>query len=401
MTKLNSSFSHLKQRYLFALIAEKTKSFDSTSLINLGIGDIARPLSKPIADAISLAVYEMTCVDTLKGYGPETGYRFLKQAILKNEYGALGFEEFEIFISEGINPEITVFHELFHTPMKVALQDPSYPAYYDTQVIAGTISEKTPPLFFHANEEGAFFPKIPEEKVDLIYLCSPNNPTGCAFTKEQLKEWVDYAIKNEAIILFDGAYEAFIQSKNTPRSIFEIEGAKQCAVEFRSFSKSAGFTGLRCGYVVCPKEISFHEMNLNRLWTQYKTIRSNGVSYPIQKGAEKTFDKEVQHLLQEQVKSYMSQTYFLKNCLEELGLKTFGGIDAPFIFLKTPHGYNSWEFFDFLLNEFQIVTIPGSGFGKNGEGFVRLSGLITPSVFERAKIKFETMVKRGLYETHH
>jgi LL-diaminopimelate aminotransferase len=201
--------------------------------------------------------------------------------------------------------------------------------------------------------------------------------------------------------LFDGAYEAFIQSKDVPRSIYEIENAKYCAVEFRSFSKSAGFTGLRCGYVICPNTIQYQKNNLNQLWTKYKTIRSNGVSYPIQKGAEKTFDPTVKIALKEQISSYLKQTNYLKSALENLGLKTFGGLDAPFIFLKTPHGYNSWDFFDFLLQDCGIIVVPGSGFGKNGEGFVRLSGLITEATFEKAKLKFETLVNRGLYETHH
>lgn len=401
MPKLNSSFSNLKQRYLFALIAEKIKPYQHLDLVNLGIGDIARPLLKPVADAISQAVYEMTSMDTLKGYGPETGYGFLKKAILKNEYSRFGFDENEIFISEGINPEITVFHELFQSPLKIALQDPSYPAYHDTQVLAGEISPSKPPIYLETTADNHFFPSIPNTPVDLIYLCSPNNPTGSALSREELKKWVDYAIANEAVILYDGAYEAFVRSENVPRSIYEIEGAKKCAVEFRSFSKSAGFTGLRCGYVVCPQDIEFNKLNLNQYWTRYKTIRSNGVSYPIQKGAEKTFDPEIKTLLNEQVQSYLDQTKFLKKALQDMGLKTFGGIDAPFIFLKTPQGYNSWEFFDFLLQEFGIIVVPGSGFGQNGEGFVRLSGLITEATFEKAKLKFETLVKRGLYETHH
>jgi LL-diaminopimelate aminotransferase len=399
MPKLNSSFSHLKQRYLFALIAEKIKPYQQQDLVNLGIGDIARPLLKPIADTISLAVYEMTCIDTLKGYGPETGYGFLKRAILNHEYGKFGFDEDEVFISEGINPEITVFHELFSSPLKVALQDPSYPAYHDSHVIAGTITPTQPPFYLPISKD--FIPAVPDQKVDLIYLCSPNNPTGTALTRKELENWVTYALENDSIILFDGAYEAFVQSQDVPKSIYEIKDAKKCCVEFRSFSKSAGFTGLRCGYVICPKEIEFDKMNLNQLWTKYKTIRSNGVSYPIQKGAEKTFDPTVQKALKEQIQSYLNQTKYLKTALEELGLQTFGGIDAPFIFLKTPHGYNSWEFFDFLLEEFGIVVVPGSGFGQNGEGYIRLSGLITEATFERAKQKFQTLVKRGLYEASH
>ena len=401
MPNLNSSFSNLKQRYLFSLISEKVKPYQDRDLVNLGIGDIARPLLKPIADAISAAVYEMTSNQTIRGYGPETGYSFLKKAILKNEYEKFGMTEDEIFISEGINPEITVFHELFQSPVKIALQDPSYPAYHDTHVIAGTINPDRIPHFLNTRPDVGFYPELPKEKVDLIYLCSPNNPTGTSLTRKELKKWVDYAIENEAIILYDGAYEAFITSDEIPRSIFEIENAKKCAVEFRSFSKSAGFTGLRCGYTVCPIDINYSKMNLNHLWTKYKTIRSNGVSYPIQKGAEKTFDPLVKAQLQDQIQSYLKQTKYLKTALSEMGLETFGGIDAPFIFLKTPQGYNSWEFFDFLLEEFGIIVVPGSGFGKQGEGFVRLSGLITESTFERAKVKFETLVKRGLYETHH
>ncbi len=401
MPNLNSSFSHLNHRYLFSLISEKIKPFQHLDLVNLGIGDIARPLLKPIADAISLAVYEMTSLETIRGYGPETGYSFLKKAILKDEYQKFGFCEDEIFISEGINPEITVFHELFQAPLKVALQDPSYPAYYDTHVIAGTIDSVNRPCFLNTNHDLGFYPELPNEKVDLIYLCSPNNPTGAALTKKELKKWVDYALKNESIILYDGAYEAFITSEDVPRSIFEIENSKKCAVEFRSFSKSAGFTGLRCGYTVCPIDINFSKMNLNQLWTKYKTIRSNGVSYPIQRGAEKTFDPQIQVALKEQIQSYLKQTKYLKTALNEMGLETFGGTDAPFIFLKTPQSYNSWQFFDFLLEEFGIVVVPGSGFGQHGEGYVRLSGLITEATFEKAKIKFETLVKSGLYEAHH
>ena len=255
MANLNSSFSNLKQRYLFALIAEKTSSYSKNELINLGIGDIARPLLSPIADAVSHAVYEMTCVDTLKGYGPETGYSFLKKAILENEYEKLNFQEHEIFISEGINPEITVFHELISSPLKIGLQDPCYPAYHDSLVIGGLINPKNKPSYFNSSELSPFFPSIPKEKLDLIYLCSPNNPTGVALNRTELKAWVDYALENESIILYDGAYESFIRSPDVPKSIYEIENAKYCAVEFRSFSKSAGFTGLRCGYVVCPDTI--------------------------------------------------------------------------------------------------------------------------------------------------
>jgi LL-diaminopimelate aminotransferase len=401
MPNTNSSFSNLKQRYLFALIQEKVEASQKKNLINLGIGDIARPLLKEIADAISHAVYEMTCIDTLKGYGPETGYSFLKNAIVKNEYAKLGITEDEIFISEGINPEITVFHELIKNPMSIALQDPSYPAYYDTQIIAGNLSQENSPYYLDTSEETLFCPTVPKEKVDLIYLNSPNNPTGSAMTRQDLKKFVDYANQHSALILFDGAYEAFIQSDDIPKSIFEIEGAKSCAVEFRSFSKSAGFTGLRCGYVVVPKELVFSNTSINSLWRKYKTIRSNGVSYPIQKGAEKTFDPFVQEKLKLQITSYLKQTSALKEALNTLGLKTFGGQHAPFIFLKTPQGYNSWEFFDYLLNEAHVISIPGSGFGKNGEGFVRLSGLITEATFERAITQFKALVERGLYETHH
>ena len=401
MPNTNSSFSNLKQRYLFALITEKVEATQKKDLINLGIGDIARPLLKEIADAISQAVYEMTCLDTLKGYGPETGYHFLKTAIVKNEYKNLGIQEEEIFVSEGINPEITVFHELIKSPMSIAMQDPSYPAYFDTQVIAGNIHSESPPLYLSSDEHSFFSPQLPDKKVDLIYLNSPNNPTGGAMTRKELKKFVDYANEHSALILFDGAYEAFIQSEDVPKSIFEIEGAKTCAVEFRSFSKSAGFTGLRCGYVVCPKELVFSGQSLNTMWRKYKTIRSNGVSYPIQKGAEKTFDPIVQEKLKTQISSYLNQTAALKKALNDLGLKTFGGHDAPFIFLKTPQGYNSWEFFDYLLNEANVISVPGSGFGKYGEGFVRLSGLITEATFERAITQFKALVERGLYETHH
>jgi LL-diaminopimelate aminotransferase len=395
MPQLSQNFSHLNHRYLFAFIAEKTKDYDPKKLINLGIGDIARPLLDEIAESICKAANEMTHLESLKGYGPETGYSFLKQAILKDEYEQFGFDESEIFITEGINPELTVFQELFMKNSKIALQDPSYPAYYDTNIIAGNISKDNPCIYLPCLEENQFNPEFPAMVPDLIYLCSPNNPTGAAMNRSALKKWVDYAQTNHCLILFDGAYAAFIQSSDIPKSIYEIEGAENVAIEFRSFSKSAGFTGLRCGYTIVPKTVLVEGVSINPHWMQYKTIRSNGVAYPIQKAALKTFDKPVKQKLMTQIKSYLFQTESLKSMLKELGLTCYGGTDAPFIFLKVPNGMNSWDFFDYLLAEYGIISVPGSGFGKNGEGFVRLSGLITESTFERAKKQFSTLVNHG------
>jgi LL-diaminopimelate aminotransferase len=394
MATANPHFSHLKKTYIFSLIEEKIDTLKADlphrEILNFGIGDVALPLAPSIAQAIAGAAYEMTRPESIRGYGPSSGYSFLKQAIWKHDLHSLGIEMDAIFISEGINRDIVDILDLFDLKTVIGITSPTYPAYLDAALLRGHKIVELP-----CCEENQFAPRPPSDPCHLIYLCSPNNPTGIAMTRSQLTAWVDYAREHRALLLFDAAYEAFVSSPDVPRSIFEIEGATECAIEFRSFSKSAGFTGLRCGYTLIPHTVQVQlgdtAVPLHSLWNRRQATKSNGVSYPIQRGAEAVYSSEGHQETRAQVMLYLAQAAELKRGIESLGLICYGGIDSPYLWIKTPEGKTSWGFFEDLLKSHQILTIPGAGFGSHGEGFVRLSAFTTPEKAALALKRFEVL----------
>ncbi len=372
--KINKNYQKLEDSYLFSTIAHKvaefTKNNPEAAVIRLGIGDVTLPLAPAVVKAMNKAVEEMGVKETFRGYGPEQGYGFLKEAIQKY-YASRNthLELDEIFISDGAKSDVGNILDLFDQDNTVLVPNPVYPVYVDTNVMAGRKI-----VFADANEENDFLP-MPDEniKADIIYICSPNNPTGAVYAKEGLKKWVDYALKNNAIILYDAAYECFIKDKNLPRSIFEIEGAKKCAIEFCSFSKTAGFTGTRCGYTIVPQELVFDGVHLNKMWLRRQTTKFNGVPYIVQRGAEAVFSEEGQKQIQENIAYYSENAKIIADTLKAKGIYFTGGTHSPYIWLKCPNNMSSWEFFDYLLEKAQVVGTPGAGFGKNGEGFFRLT----------------------------
>lgn len=372
--KINKNYQKLEDSYLFSTIAHKvaefTKNNPDASVIRLGIGDVTLPLAPAVVKAMNKAVEEMGVKESFRGYGPEQGYGFLKEAIQKY-YASRNthLELDEIFISDGAKSDVGNILDLFSQDNTVLVPNPVYPVYVDTNVMAGRKI-----VFADANEANDFLP-MPDEniKADIIYICSPNNPTGAVYTKEGLKKWVDYALKNNAIILYDAAYECFIKDKNLPRSIFEIEGAKKCAIEFCSFSKTAGFTGTRCGYTIVPQELVFDGVHLNKMWLRRQTTKFNGVPYIVQRGAEAVFSEEGQKQIQENIAYYSENAKIIADTLKAKGIYFTGGTHSPYIWLKCPNNMSSWEFFDYLLEKAQVVGTPGAGFGKNGEGFFRLT----------------------------
>jgi LL-diaminopimelate aminotransferase len=376
MVQLNSHFKKLKREYVFPIIerklAEAREKHPHLSVVNLGVGDIALPLVPSVAKAICDATQEMTTRSGMRGYGPSEGYSFLKEAISQKCYAGCDISPDEIFISEGTNGDATNIQELFSTKCKIGIPDPTYPAYLDSAIIGGRLSKVT---LLPCSEENGFCPAPPKEHLDIVYLCSPNNPTGVAMTRVQLKAWIDYAKRENALLLLDNAYEAFVTSPEVPRSIYEIEGAKEVAIEFRSFSKSSGFTGLRCAYTVVPKAIIQGKMNT--MWLKRQSIKFNGVSYPIQRGAEASLSPEGVKETRRQVQQYLQQGKILNNGLIKLGFSCVGGLDAPYIWWKVPKGKTSWEFFDEILEKCHLISIPGRGFGRHGEGYIRLSTFTT------------------------
>ena len=372
--KINKNYQKLEDSYLFSTIAHKvaefTKNNPDASVIRLGIGDVTLPLAPAVVKAMNKAVEEMGVKESFRGYGPEQGYGFLKEAIQKY-YASRNthLELDEIFISDGAKSDVGNILDLFDQDNTVLVPNPVYPVYVDTNVMAGRKI-----VFADANEANDFLP-MPDEniKADIIYICSPNNPTGAVYTKEGLKKWVDYALKNNAIILYDAAYECFIKDKNLPRSIFEIEGAKKCAIEFCSFSKTAGFTGTRCGYTIVPQELVFDGVHLNKMWLRRQTTKFNGVPYIVQRGAEAVFSEEGQKQIQENIAYYSENAKIIADTLKAKGIYFTGGTHSPYIWLKCPNNMSSWEFFDYLLEKAQVVGTPGAGFGENGEGFFRLT----------------------------
>lgn len=372
--KINNNYSNLIDSYLFSTIGRKTKEFKDKNpdkkIIKLGVGDATLPLCSCVVKAMEKALIEMSQKESFKGYGPEQGYGFLREKIQNYyKFKSVTLDLDEIFINDGAKTDLANILDLFSSENTVLIPDPVYPAYVDTNVMNGRVIK-----YIDANEQNNFLP-LPDNNVhaDIIYMCSPNNPTGAVYSHDQLKKWVDYAIDNNAIILFDSAYEIFVSDKNLPSSIFEVEGSKKCAIEFCSLSKTAGFTGIRCGYTVIPKELSFENKNINAMWLRRLAAKSNGVSYITQKGAEAVFTNEGLAQIRENIEYYKENARLMASTLNELNIFYTGGENSPYIWLKCPQKMTSWEFFDYLLNEINVVGTPGSGFGKNGEGFFRLS----------------------------
>jgi LL-diaminopimelate aminotransferase len=388
MISINENYLKLQASYLFSDIAKRVASFQEKnpdkSIIRLGIGDVTKPLPDACIKALHAAVDEMASEATFHGYGPEQGYAFLREAIAKNDFQARGADiaADEIFVSDGAKCDTGNIQELFTTSTKIALPDPVYPVYLDTNVMAGRTGTFSAGryqgiTYLDSVKENNYVPDLPRERVDLIYLCFPNNPTGSTATKEELKTWVDYAHKNKALILFDAAYEAFIRDKSLPKSIYEIDGAKEVAIEFRSFSKSAGFTGTRCAYTVVPKVCkafdSFGDKQLlHPLWNRRHCTKFNGVSYPIQKAAEAVCSAEGKVQTRELTDYYLRNAAHIKAEITKLGFDSVGGDNSPYIWIDG-QGRDSWEFFDLLLDKAGVVCTPGAGFGKCGQGYIRLS----------------------------
>lgn len=372
--KLNEHFSDLQDSYLFSTIAHKVAAYQQEhpekEIIRLGIGDVTLPLCDAVVQAMHRAVDEMGRKESFHGYGPEQGYDFVKEA-LQGYYAKRGVELDlqEIFVSDGAKSDVGNILDLFSSENTVLIPDPVYPVYVDTNLMAGRKI-----VYLDANEQNGFLPlPDPSIKADIIYLCSPNNPTGAVYSRDQLKAWVDYARECGAVILFDAAYEAFLSDPALPRSIFEIEGAKECAIEFCSLSKTAGFTGTRCGYTVVPLALEQEGVSLNKLWLRRQTTKFNGVPYIVQRGAEAVFTEQGQRQIHKAIDYYRENARMIAGALREMGIWFTGGENSPYIWLKCPGGLSSWEYFDRLLTEANVVGTPGAGFGKNGEGFFRLT----------------------------
>ena len=408
MAFLNDSYLKLKAGYLFPEIGRRVREYQTAhpdkKIIRMGIGDVTQPLVPSVVKAFHDAVDEMAKVDSFKGYGPEQGYDFLRQAIVDNEYKSRGaqIEIDEIFISDGSKCDTGNILDIFGRGNKIAISDPVYPVYVDTNVMDGRTGESLGNgyydgiVYMPCKEENGFVPQIPTEKVDVIYLCFPNNPTGMTISKTDLKKWVDFALANKAIILYDAAYEAYISDSALPRSIFEIEGARKCAIEFRSFSKTAGFTGTRCAYTVIPKDLMAYGPDgaayaLNPLWLRRQTTKFNGVSYPVQKAAAAIYTEQGKKETKEVIKYYMENAAIMRESFSALGYKVFGGINAPYVWIKTKNNTRSWDFFDTLLNDIQVVGTPGSGFGPAGEGYFRFSSFASRESVLEAMERVKTL----------
>lgn len=372
--KINQNYLDLKESYLFSLVAKKVREYKEQhperEIIRLGIGDVTLPLVPVVVEAMQRAVLEMGVRETFRGYGEEQGYAFLRQAVC-GYYAQKGVQLYdsEVFISDGAKSDLGNILDIFSTDNTVLIPDPVYPVYVDTNIMAGRKI-----IYVNGTAENGFLP-LPDEtiKPDIIYLCSPNNPTGAVYNSAQLESWVAYALEHEAVILFDSAYEAFVQDQSLPTSIYQIPGAKECAIEFCSLSKTAGFTGVRCGYTVVPHELVRNQTAINKLWLRRQTTKFNGVSYIVQRGAEAVFSAEGLKQIRANIAYYLENARLIAETLKDLGFWVVGGENSPYIWLKCPDGMNSWQFFDYLLAKAGIVGTPGAGFGANGEGFFRLS----------------------------
>ena len=382
MFQINENYLQLGESYLFSTIARKVEQFSAThpgaDIIRLGIGDVTLPLSPAVIDALHRSVDEMGVKESFRGYGPEQGYLFLREAIAETDFQKRGIDiaPDEIFVSDGSKSDTGNIGDILGEGNVVAITDPVYPVYLDTTLMRIGKSDKL--LLLSCNAENGFLPEIPSKRVDVIYLCYPNNPTGTVMTREELKKWVDWALEQKSLILFDAAYEAFIRDETIPRSIYEIEGASLCAIEFRSFSKNAGFTGLRCSYTVVPKELKVttangKEVSLHHLWNRRQSTKFNGTAYVVQRAAEAVYSPQGQQEMQGMIESYMQNAAVIRNGLMDKGYTVFGGEHSPYIWLKCPDGLDSWQFFDRLLEECHVVGTPGAGFGSAGEGYFRLT----------------------------
>lgn len=394
MVKVNENFVKLPANYLFVDINKKVQAYKEANpdadILRLGIGDVTRPLVKPVVDAMVKAAREMGEADTFRGYGPEAGYAFLREAISENDYAGLPIGPDEIFVSDGAKSDTGSIGDIFGIDNVVAVCDPVYPVYVDTNVMAGRAGDYTQGkgwskiVYMPCLEENCFLPQLPKEVPDLIYLCFPNNPSGVSMPKTQLQMWVNYANEHGAIILYDAAYEAFIVTPGVPHSIYECEGAEKCAIEFRSFSKTAGFTGTRCAFTVVPKALQIHGVSLNKLWDRRQSTKMNGVSYPVQRAAEAVYSEEGQRLIRQNIAYYQQNARIILSGLKSVGFTVYGGVDSPYVWLKVPAGMTSWQFFDELLTKCKVVGTPGSGFGVHGEGYFRLTAFNTKENTEKA-----------------
>ena len=397
MTKLNENYLNLKESYLFSEIAHRVSKYSAEhpdkKVIRLGIGDVFLPLGSKVIEGLHKGVDAQASSDTFKGYGPEQGYAFLRDAVV-DYYGRNGvtIAPEEVFVSDGAKSDTGNITDLFGNDNVILIPDPVYPVYVDTNIMCGRNI-----TYIDANAENNFLP-MPDPSVhaDIIYICSPNNPTGAAYNKEQLKVWVDYALKNDAAILYDSAYECFITDETLPRSIFAIEGAKKCAIEFCSLSKTAGFTGTRCGYTIVPKELKFTasngaEMSLNAMWNRRQTTKFNGVSYIVQCGAAAAFTEEGMAQCKENIAYYQENAKLISAMMEKKGIRYFGGINSPYIWFECPKGMESWEFFDYLLENAQVVGTPGAGFGENGKNFFRLTSFGNRENTKEAMERFDRL----------
>ena len=404
MAHINENYLKLPGSYLFSEIARRTAAYShdhpDAQLIKMGIGDVTRPLASAVTEAMHAAVDDLSRVETFYGYGPEQGYDFLREPIVANDFASHGIEIAvdEVFVSDGAKSDCGNVGDIFSADNVVAVCDPVYPVYVDTNAMAGRAGDYDEAsqkwsniVYMPTTDENDFCPELPEGKVDIIYLCSPNNPTGTVLNAHQLKKWVDYANEHESIIMFDAAYERFITEPDIPHSIFEIEGAKTCAIEFRSFSKTAGFTGARCGYTVVPKELVRGDTSLNSLWNRRQTTKFNGASYVIQRGAAAIYTPEGKRQIEETLDYYRNNARIIKEGLERSGFEVFGAVNSPYVWCKTPDGIDSWSFFNILLEQANVITTPGAGFGPAGEGFIRLTAFGNTQDTEKAIMRIEAL----------
>ena len=392
MAFINDNFLKLPGSYLFSEIARRVEAFKAShpgvKLIRLGIGDVTRPLPPACIEAMHKAVDEMASADTFHGYGPEQGYEFLRRAIVENDYAGLDIDVSEVFVSDGAKSDTGNFGDILAQANTIGVTDPIYPVYIDSNVMGGRTGTLAADghwsdvCYLPCTADNGFAPQIPDRRLDVVYLCYPNNPMGTTLTRSQLAEWVDYALANDTLLLFDAAYEAFITEPDVPHSIYEIEGARRCAVEFRSYSKTAGFTGVRCGFTVVPKDLTVKAADgsrvaLNAVWNRRQCTKFNGTSYITQRAAEAIYTPEGKAQVRATIDYYLRNASTMLSGLRAVGLEAYGGVNSPYIWLKTPAGVTSWEFFDKLLNEANVVGTPGAGFGPAGEGYLRLTAFGT------------------------
>ena len=398
---INENYLKLSDAYLFTEIARKVKAYKEENpkadIISLGIGDVTQPLAPAVIEALHKATDEMAQASTFRGYGPERGYDFLREAIIQNDFLARGIKinADEVFVSDGAKSDTGNFQELLAEDVHIAVTDPVYPVYIDSNVMSGRAGvygkdgRWSNVVYLPCTAENDFVPELPKQKVNVIYLCYPNNPTGTTLTSEQLQRWVEYAIENDALIFYDTAYEAYIQSEDVPHSIYEIEGARSVAVEFHSYSKIAGFTGVRCGYTVVPKDL---KVALNPLWSRRQSTKFNGTSYLSQRAAEAIYSPEGKLQTKAIISYYMKNARIMLETLKGIGFKVFGGVDAPYLWVRTPKGMTSWDFFDTMLQKAHVVCTPGVGFGPSGEGYVRLTAFGNREQTEEALERIKTQI---------